>query len=423
MESITAGGTERQILQIAELLRQGGFETTVATLRGTEWLTSEIAGCPVYHANVLSFWERSSWLELQNLRRWMRRERFHVLTTFFDESSCLGGWLTRGADIPALIGARRNLGTHVPLQWRIFLRLTNRHVDQFHANCEAVRQKVIHFDGIDPSLVHVVYNGIDLARFDSLHQQRQAMRDRLGLPADAIVYGMVSGLRPEKGAGDFLEAARRVIPSSPRAHFVIVGDGEQRKELEGLLDSQQLRARIQFVGAQKDVRPYLAAMDVGVLSSRTEGLSNSILEYLAARLPVIATSVGGNKEAAGCAGLMVPAKDPAALAVAMQQMQDDVMRRVLSKHAYAQAQCFSLEQAGKRLSRLYSELLHNKRPDIFPSSSELESSLQRTTVNTADSAPKTMTAEDKSFVKTYTEHWQKNPAYFNSQANRSTKPA
>lgn len=368
MESIAAGGTERQILQIAALLRAGGFETVIATLRGTAWLTPEVAGCPVHHANVMSLRSRSSWRELQKLQQWMRKERFHILTTFFHESNCLGSWLASRAGIPALVGGRRNLGTTIPLLWKALLRLSNRRVDQFHANCEAVGQKAIRAEGISPDRVHIVYNGIDLTLFEGLYQYRRSMRQRLGLRPDAILYGMVSGLRPEKGVGDFLEAARQMIPSAPRAHFLIVGGGELQAALQARVDQHNLHSRIQLVGAQNDVLPYLAAMDVGVLSSYTEGLSNSLLEYMAAGLPVIATNVGGNREAVGDAGILVPARNPEALAAAMLQMQSEEWRSEFAGLSRKQVQRFSLEAAGDRLCSLYSHLIEQNLPHHFPAS-------------------------------------------------------
>ena len=365
MESITAGGTERQILQIAQLLRQSNFYTAIATLRGTEWLTPEIAGCPVYRADVGSLVSKRSLMELRKLVQWIRQQKFHVMTTFFSESNCLGAVLARLAGTPLIIGARRNMGTDVPMQWRPFLRINNLFVDRFHANCDAVRQRVIHTESIEQDRIDVVYNGIDLSRFENIGQYRHSVRKQFSFAADAVVYGMVSGLRPEKGVRDFLEAARTTIKLAPRTRILIVGDGPERSKLEAFIEEHQMHPYVRFAGAQSDVRPYLAAMDVGVLSSYGEGLSNSLLEYMSAGLPVIATNVGGNKEAAGYAGILVPAKEPVALAGAMQKMQDETLRRMLSKRALNQARCFSLDQARLRLSALYLDLLRKKLPLEF----------------------------------------------------------
>ncbi|MGC9291338.1 MAG: glycosyltransferase [Acidobacteriaceae bacterium] len=366
MKSITDGGTERQILQIARLLTQNDFSVTLATLRGTSWLTENIAGCPVYHANIGSLLTRRGVLGISKFIAWMRHNKFHVMTTFFAESNCLGAWLAILSGIPALVGARRNLGTCVAPQWKALLRISNRRVDRFHANCEAVRQHIMHAENIAKDRIEVVYNGIDLTRYECVRKTRQETRRELGIPDNALVYGMVSGLRPEKRAKDFLEAARLVIQAHESTHIIIVGDGEQENELKEFVCHHHLSDRIHFVGAQTDVRPYLAVMDVGILTSVSEGLSNSVLEYLASGLPVIATDVGGNMEAIGQAGILVPAMDVDALAAAMRRIQDDDLRSALSLKALEQIHIFSMEKAQHRLKFLYLSLLQEKTSISFP---------------------------------------------------------
>lgn len=366
MKSITDGGTERQILQIARLLTQNDFDVTLATLRGTSWLTENIAGCPVYHANIGSLLTRRGVLGLSKFIAWMRDYKFHAMTTFFAESNCLGAWLAILSGIPVLVGARRNLGTCVSPQWKALLRISNRRVDRFHANCEAVRQHIMHVENIAGDRIDVVYNGIDLTRYECIRKTRQQTRRELGIPDNAIVYGMVSGLRPEKRTEDLLQAARQVVQTHKPTHIIIVGDGEQEDELKEFVRHQNLSDHIHFVGAKTDVRPYLAAMDVGILPSDSEGFSNSILEYLAAGLPVIATDVGGNMEAIGQAGTLVPAKDVDALAAAMYRMQDDDLRNALSLKALEQVRHFSMEKAQQRLKHLYLSLLQEKTSISFP---------------------------------------------------------
>jgi glycosyltransferase involved in cell wall biosynthesis len=365
MRSITDGGTERQILQIARLLTQNDFDVTLATLRGTSWLTENIAGCSVYHANIGSLLTGSGALGLCKFIAWMRHHKFHVMTTFFAESNCLGAWLARLSGIPVLIGARRNLGTCVAPLWKALLRISNRRVDRFHANCEAVRQHIMHVENIAGDRIDVVYNGIDLTRYECIRKTSKETRRELGIPDNAIVYGMVSGLRPEKRTEDFLQAARLVIQAHKPTHIIIVGDGEQANELKEFVCHHHLSEHVHFVGAKTDVRPYLAAMDVGVLSSDSEGFSNSILEYLAAGLPVIATDVGGNMEAIGQAGTLVPAMDVEALAAAMLRMQDDDLRNALSLKALEQIHLFSMEKAQHRLKHLYLSILQEKTSISF----------------------------------------------------------
>ena len=119
--------------------------------------------------------------------------------------------------------------------------------------------------------------------------------------------------------------------------------------------------RIHLAGAQTDVLPYLAAMDIGVLSSLAEGFSNSLLEYMAAGLPVVATEVGGNREALEDTGILVPPNDPSALADAILRLRSAESRARLGNAARQRVECFTLDQAERRMQELFVEMLNSKR--------------------------------------------------------------
>jgi glycosyltransferase involved in cell wall biosynthesis len=128
----------------------------------------------------------------------------------------------------------------------------------------------------------------------------------------------------------FLKAAARVIPILPEARFWVVGDGELRGELERLVGDLALGEKAMFWGRRNDVRKLLSEMAVGVICSDSEGLSNAIMEYMEAGLPVVATSVGGNPELVrhGVTGLLVPPDQEKLLAQAMQTLLADPNRAV-----------------------------------------------------------------------------------------------
>src|SRR5690606_8078409 len=110
------------------------------------------------------------------------------------------------------------------------------------------------------------------------------------------VVGMVSMLRPEKRVELFIEAARRLVERRPELRFEIAGDGPERPRLEALANRYNLQNQVVFRGVVDRVTEFLDTIDVGVLCSDTEGLSNAIVEYMAAGLPIVATAVGGNLE-------------------------------------------------------------------------------------------------------------------------------
>lgn len=207
-----------------------------------------------------------------------------------------------------------------------------------------------------------VRNGVDTTRFSD--DMREVGRRTLGVAADASVVGTVGRLDPVKDHASLLCAFARLGGRYPDALLVVVGDGPCRAELEAIARQAGMSARVRFLGERSDVPALLAGMDVFVLPSIAEGISNTILEALASGLPVVATRVGGNPELVvdGVTGSLVPPRDAAALAAAVAEYLDDgPLRRAHGKAARARAvECFSLDRMVNGYRRLYAELAGEK---------------------------------------------------------------
>ena len=145
--------------------------------------------------------------------------------------------------------------------------------------------------------VRVVLNGINVDYFRRDRADREAVRRCFGIPMHAPVVGTVAVFRVQKRLQDWLEAARRLREGYPDIHFLLVGDGPLRKELLAHTARLGLQEVVHFAGLQDDVRPYLAAMDVYMMSSLFEGLPVALLEAMSMECAVVCTAVGGIPEA------------------------------------------------------------------------------------------------------------------------------
>lgn len=372
IESIPNGGTERQILHLILLARRLGYAPRVAVLHGTEWMSEEQAGCPIYFAGVTRFSRPAGWRAVLQLVRWIRREKIALVQTFFNESNLVGPWMARLAGVPVVIGSRLNLNHEMGSLARQVQRLANLSVDYILANSHVAAKAMATQEWLPQRKLRVAYNGIDLARFTNLGRRRQYTRQRLGISENEILVGNISSFRPVKGMLHFIEAARIVLARDRRIRFVLVGDGEQHCAAVEQVRRYGLQDRVHFAGAQTDVFPYLAAMDIGVLSSFEEGFSHTLLEYMASGLPVIATDVGGNREALGklqpgeagegeagmCqAGILVAPKSTMALAEAILRLDSAEVRERFGAAGRRRAEQFSMVRADRGMEELYREML------------------------------------------------------------------
>jgi glycosyltransferase involved in cell wall biosynthesis len=189
-----------------------------------------------------------------------------------------------------------------------------------------LREHVI-AEGFTPQHVGVIYNGIDMAPVvDAAHAA--AVRQRLGLPSTLLTIGTIARLDPVKDFVTLIRALAELRQQLPAA-LVIIGDGPERQRLEHEARTCGVAPHIHFLGYRDDAREWLAGCDVYANSSVSEGISLTILEAMAAGLPVVATRVGGTPEVVldGC-GILVPPRDPVALANALAQL---AMRRSLGR--------------------------------------------------------------------------------------------
>ncbi len=301
------------------------------------------------------------------LRRVISRGRFDVVHANSTKAGILGMAAARACRVPAIVFTARGLrGVLLPQRalrtfWRYGERAYFANADRIVAVSEHDRREGIKARIFDPRRSVTIHNGVSLAQVD---QGRGAGRTRaqFGVGEDALVVGVVGRLAPQKGLKWWLEAAAQVAQREPRAHFLIVGDGPERGTLVQQAQQLGLADRIVWAGEQDGVE-FLPLFDVFVQSSEYEGFSHAILEAMAARLPVVATNVGGNAEAIveGETGCLVPARDGRALAEAVLKVLSDPHRRALGERGRRIVEeRFTQEVMVRKYEGLYLDVLHSK---------------------------------------------------------------
>ena len=212
--------------------------------------------------------------------------------------------------------------------------------------------------GVPSSKVETIHNGVDVARF--ITPDKSSARSALGIGPNDLVVGSVGRLDPVKGHASLIGAFATLAPRFPSSVLIIAGDGPLRGDLERLVDELALRNRVRLLGERRDVPTVLAALDIFVLPSLAEGMSNTILEAMASALPVVATRVGGNPELveSGSTGMLVPASDRGALVHAIEMYLDDGhLRHLHGKNGRGRTvEHFSLARMADDYSTLYRNL-------------------------------------------------------------------
>jgi glycosyltransferase involved in cell wall biosynthesis len=256
----------------------------------------------------------------------MRRARPRVVHTHSWGTLCEGYVASRLAGVPVLIH-----GEHGTLETRRLNRLVQRwvwrRVNQVLAVSSLLARRMAATIGFPVDRIRIIRNGVDLERFGGI--DRSEARRLLGLDPAALLVGTVGRLVPVKDHATLLHAVAHLASRGLCCDVVIAGEGPLRNATAALAGQLGLGSRVQLLGHRPDVERVLAALDLFVLPSRSEGLSNTILEAMASRLPVVATRVGGAEELVddGATGLLVPPAEPAALADALGRLLAAPARR------------------------------------------------------------------------------------------------
>jgi glycosyltransferase involved in cell wall biosynthesis len=366
INSFEQGGTERQTLQLARLLKASGrFDVRLACLNPHGVLRAEAEALElgrIEEYELTSFRDANFVRQVRRLARRLRSDSITVVHSHDFYTNVFGMAAARLAGVPARVASKRDIaGFRTPAQnfvERSAFRLARRVV----VNSEAVRAFLVR-SGVPSSKIVTLYNGLDPARVEPpAGFSPEEVRASLGLPERRPLVTIVANLQHEvKDHRTFLRAARRVKQSVEGAAFVLAGEGDLTEGLRAYAVELGLEGDVFFTGRCARVAELLAVSDVCVLSSLAEGFSNSILEYMAASRPVVVTDVGGAREAVveGETGFVVAPGDDEALGerVALLLSDPERARRMGERGRRVVEERFSCAAQLAGVETLYEELL------------------------------------------------------------------
>jgi L-malate glycosyltransferase len=352
IDRLIPGGTEKQLIHLIEHLDRDRFEPHLCTLKPSLMTVPGLDRRDCLEIPFRSFASPYLFSNLRVFRTFLRQHRIDLVQTFFQDPMILAALASLGRHQPHLIGTFRDLGFWRTVVKRCEIRAVLPMYDAFIANAHAVARFFHEADRIPLDKFHVVYNGVA-----SLGDVVPATLPGVGTHTVGIVANFD---RPVKRLDLFLDAAKKVLDSGEDADFILIGDGHLRSRLVHQAQTLGILSRVHFLGTVSDPAPYIAALSVGVLCSDSEGLSNAILEYMAAGVPVVASNVGGNPELIqeGVTGLLVPRAGAKALAEAIVRLlRDRTLARTFSAAAKARVRReYSLEQFARNHERVYEQV-------------------------------------------------------------------
>ena len=355
VRELNLGGSERQMAQIARALDRSRFDPRVGCFRPAGLRADELraAGVPIVQFPVPSLVSLKGALRIA---AYIREQNIRLVHTFDTPANLYGVPAARVAGSAVVLSSQRVDRALWPAVQRHGLRITDRLADGIVVNCEFLRRHLHDEEKVPAGLIHLCYNGIDTGAFLPQHGARPDT-----LRTAALVVGVVCALRPEKGLDTLLDAFAAVHGLVPGMKLAIVGSGPCLGHLQDQARALGILPDCVFEPATARVADWLHAIDIFVLPSVSEALSNSLMEAMACGCCVAASRVGGNPELVvhGETGMLFRARDAAGLAEVLRLLVHEPARRAaLALNAARLIHSrFSLEAAAGKMGEIYDALL------------------------------------------------------------------
>ncbi len=360
LEDVEAGA-ERQIFELANRIHKDQYRVTVVSLglppkERVKVLLAK-GGVQFLHWPVKRIYGWSGLIQGMRFRAFLVKEKVDILQTYHFGSDIWGALWGSLAGVKNIISNRRDMGFWRKTSHIVTYKLLNGNVKKIVTVTASVKQLVQETEGVAEQKVDVIYNGVELTFTERSNTDIIVERAQLGIGPKDLVVVHVANIRPVKGHKYLIAAMQEVVKKHPNLKLLLIGDDTQDGEMQELVAQKNLEQHILFLGKRQDARMLVDLADICVLPSLSEGMSNAILEYMAAGKPVIASAVGGNPEliTPEVNGLLVPAKDSSALAAALQKLIESPESRArMGQSGLAKVQSeFTMATMIHKYERLY----------------------------------------------------------------------
>ncbi|GAB6180451.1 glycosyltransferase [Desulfotomaculum defluvii] len=365
-----AGGMKNHLINLIRYTDKNKFSISVAcppsTVLWEELYHMGVNLIPIPLEGEIS--PSKDYATIHTLVKYLHQSRTTILHTHSSKAALVGRIAGIIARTPVIIFTAHNSIFYEEWPWwkkKIYAmieKILARFTDRIITVSDALKKELMEKEEISSGRLTTIYNGIEIEKFD-IDYNNEEIRKNLNIPVSGMVIGTIARLAPQKGISYLLKAASHL--KEYNVTLLIVGDGPLRQELEKEVLSLGLGDRVVFAGMRENIAQVLAALDIFVLPSVTEGLPLTILEAMAAAKPIVATRVGGVPEAIldGRSGIVVPPKDPEALAVALAGLLGEKDRLVPmgkcgQKHVNEK---FSITFMVEKTMDLYKQLLFEKK--------------------------------------------------------------
>lgn len=355
------GGAERMVLNLASALPRDEFEMHIGALIGSGALMQQAQKLQLPHVHF-HFSNPADASAIWRLIAYCRRHRIQIVQTHGLRADAVARWAARIGGVQCIIST-----VHSTDPWRrpyhVWLdRATGPFVNKYVAVCDAARESASRREKIRADKMLTVPIGIPAMAIP--RDQRDEIRRGFDVDPEAFpVVGVLANLRDMKGHLHIVEALPEILAQHPGTVFLFAGRDDSRGAVKAAAEQAGVAHAIRFLGFVDDTPALFAAMDIFLLASDWEGFPVSILEAMQAGVPIIATQVGGIPEMVrpGEDGLLIPPKNPPAIAGAIQRLATDfALRAALVRSADARFQAnYTVQTMAERMAHLYREVVKN----------------------------------------------------------------